>query len=78
MEPDELEERAIELARRLGQIPSTAFRLTKLQLAQPILRAAAEIEREHDAEVLAVWKSPASQQAIRRFLERTVGGAGGR
>jgi enoyl-CoA hydratase len=69
---ERLEERALEVARRMAKIPKDSFRLVKRQLWEPVLRRADREEEEHDREVTEVWKSPAIHRAIRLFLERTL------
>lgn len=70
---DLLLERAIELARTRGAIPTEAFRLAKEQLQRPLLERMASEAQGHDERVHRVWVDPASHQRIRAFMKRTVG-----
>lgn len=70
---DDLLERAVEIAERLGQIPAEAFRSTKDQLRQPTLD---RIERERpsrDAETASIWASPDVRAAMARYAEQNLG-----
>jgi enoyl-CoA hydratase len=63
-----LEDRATEVAARLGADPAARFRLTKRQLRAPTLAAIAAHAAETDDAVLAVWQQPETAAAIRAYL----------
>jgi enoyl-CoA hydratase len=67
IEPESLQERALEVAQQVGSEPSARFRITKRQLRGPALEL---MERAHetDAEVRAAWKDPTTLDAIRRYV----------
>ena len=67
IEPESLQERALEVAQQVGSEPSARFRITKRQLRGPALEL---MERAHetDAEVRAAWKDPTTRDAIRRYV----------
>jgi enoyl-CoA hydratase len=67
----ELLPRALETAERLMQIPSIAFALTKRAFVEPIL-ARVDAGRSFNDEVLSAWESPAVQDRMRLYVERTV------
>ncbi|HVS02026.1 MAG TPA: enoyl-CoA hydratase/isomerase family protein [Thermoanaerobaculia bacterium] len=75
--PEQVVDRAAEVGRRLAAVPAAAFRLTKEQLALPLLRRAAAGDEAVREQVHAVWKAPATLEVIRAYLERTVGRGGG-
>jgi enoyl-CoA hydratase len=69
---DALLARAEQHAGRLAAIPPVAFALTKRTFNEPVLtrvRAAEAI----NAGALAAWSSPAVQQRMRAYVEKTVG-----
>lgn len=63
---------ALAVAGRLASIPRAAFALTKRQTRAPALARIA-VTAGTDDEVLARWAAPATQDAIRAFMDRTVG-----
>ncbi len=73
--PEELEARALAVARELAAVPAASYRLTKEQLRAPFLeRAAAATDAA--AAVRAQWDSPETAAVIRAYLDRTVGKKG--
>ena len=70
--PDQLLDRALERARQLGSLPRDAFRLAKRQLRTPYV-AAAHALADHDAEARDLWSAKPTHDAIRSYLDRTVG-----
>lgn len=66
-------ERAVEVARDLGRIPTDVYALTKRQLAAA--EAARDPERDAalDREVADAWRSGETRDRIRVYLERTLG-----
>ena len=69
VEPSALVGRAREVAAGLASEPSTRFRITKRQLRRPALERMDRFARDTDAEVLAAWKSEATRDAIRRYMD---------
>jgi enoyl-CoA hydratase len=67
IEPESLQERALEVAQQVGSEPSARFRITKRQLRGPALELMKRAQ-ETDAEVRAAWKDPATLDAIRRYV----------
>lgn len=72
VDPDALLERAVDAARKLGDIPRDAFRLTKKQLRAPYVAAARALAGA-DAEALELWSSKSTHDHIRGYLDRTIG-----
>jgi enoyl-CoA hydratase len=71
VEPEELEERAIETARRLAAIPPSSFAFTK-QRAREALRGPA-LDPAACAEVRALWASDEVRTALAEYVTRTLG-----
>lgn len=69
--PDELLERAGEVARQLAAIPPDVYRLTKRRLRAEASRRM-EDSAAHDESALAIWCAPETHARIREYLERTV------
>jgi enoyl-CoA hydratase len=72
---DELMERAARAARRLARVPSKTYALTKAALIAPAVENVQRLGPEHDEACVELWASGDVQDAIRGFLERTVGKA---
>ncbi len=70
---DQLEERALEIAFEMATVGAESFSLTKRQLRQPHLDAMDLTGQLFAGEVETLWKAPASHEAIRAYLEKTVG-----
>jgi len=73
VEPDELLPRALERARELAAVPARAYALNKRLLVDALH---ADLERRAAAaapEVLATWSSPEVLDAVRGYVERTLG-----
>jgi enoyl-CoA hydratase len=68
VQPEDLLDRAIEVASQLGSEPSARFRITKRQLRQPTLDRMERYARETQEEVIAAWKDPVSLESVRRYL----------
>ena len=69
--PEELEQRAIETARRLGAIPSSSFAFTKRR-AREVLRGPG-LDPAACAEVRALWASDEVRAALAEYVARTLG-----
>ena len=74
VEPGALLDAAIAEAEALAAIPAESFALTKAQLRQPVREFLARHAARIDREALASWRAPAAQDAIRRYVEKTLGG----
>jgi enoyl-CoA hydratase len=70
---EELLPRAIEIARRLHDIPSETFILTKNQVRQPTMDRVERVAADQDARVLGLWRSPETHHAIQRYLDERLG-----
>ena len=70
---DKLLPRAIEIARRLHDIPSETFVLTKNQVRQPTMDRVERVATDQDARVLDLWRAPETNQAIQRYLDERFG-----
>ena len=70
---DEVLERAVAAARRMGEIPADAFAATKRQLRRPALERMESLSPELDPGVLEIWSRPETLAGIRAFLDRTLG-----
>lgn len=69
--PEKLIDRAVSMAAEIGSIPHDAFRLTKLNLRQPVVDRAAASPREPD--VVRTWKAKETHDFIRQYLQKTIG-----
>jgi enoyl-CoA hydratase len=74
--PEALLDRAVEVAERLGAVPASTYALIKRAVRRPALDRIAAHEAEHDEQAVRGWQSSEVKDAIRRFLERTVGKKG--
>lgn len=70
---DELEERALEIAFEMASVGAESFSVSKRQLRQPCFDAMDLTAELFDAEVEDRWKAPDAHEAIRSYLEKTVG-----
>jgi enoyl-CoA hydratase len=67
-------ERALVRASELSAIQSRAFELTKLQVRLPVRERLQQAStRQTDAQVVEAWNSPAVVEAIRQYVEKTLG-----
>lgn len=66
-------DRACAEAEERARIPDTVFALTKRQVRAPVLERLGPGPWRPDPDVRALWEDPASQDAIRAYLERTLG-----
>jgi enoyl-CoA hydratase len=71
VEADSLLGDAIAAAEALASRPAAAFAITKQQLRAPALERMKEGRRQLDARIDAIWRSPATLEAIRGYIERT-------
>ena len=75
VEPGALLDAALAEAEALAAIPAESFALTKAQLRQPARDFLALHAARIDREALACWSAPAAQDAIRRYVAKTLGSA---
>ena len=73
VESEDLLEEAITAARRMGEIPAPAFEITKRQLRHPFLDRLERTGAAIDREVAEIWARPETQDAVRSYVERTLG-----
>jgi enoyl-CoA hydratase len=71
--PENLLDRAVEVAAGLGALPRAAYADAKRTLRQPVLDRIAAVAARRETEVRRAWTDPATLDAIRRFLATTVG-----
>jgi enoyl-CoA hydratase len=72
VEPAELLPRAIAEAERMAAIPAAAFELTKVQMREPAVETMRRRRAQLDARVAEYWTNPATLDAIRGYVERTL------
>jgi enoyl-CoA hydratase/carnithine racemase len=68
----DLFERAVAVAATLGAVPAETFRLAKSQLRRPAVERIAADGPVVDPEVLAVWSSPRTAEALRAQMDKTA------
>jgi enoyl-CoA hydratase len=73
--PDSLMDAAVKAAKNLGRIPGGAFRVTKAQLRLPALQRIDAAEVVAGDHVVSLWAAPETLAAVRRYVERTLGGS---
>ena len=71
-DPEVLLDRAVKVAAHLGALPRASFSLTKHLIRQPTRDRVVHYMRSIDEEVLEAWMSPAVQDAVRAYVERTL------
>jgi len=69
-------ERAVEVAGGYAELPPRAFRLTKSALRRPTLERWEADAPTVDPKVLEQWAAPETFDAVRSYLEATVGRSG--
>jgi enoyl-CoA hydratase len=69
----ELLDRAIARAEQLSAIPPLAFAHTKRSLRDRYWTEVETTGRQRDAEMLEVWKSPATRAAMADYVKKTLG-----
>lgn len=70
-EPEQLEDRALAVARQLGQIPTDLFTVTKRALRAPTIARYEEAART-DAERLRIWSAPETRERVRTYVQNVV------
>lgn len=68
----ELVERAVDRAEQLAAFPPDAFWHTKWALRGPVVERVRR-DPSRDAQMLALWMSPTTSEAISAYVERTFG-----
>lgn len=71
--PPKVVERAVEVAATWGAMAPAAFALTKEQLHAPTVARLRAEGPTIDAGIAKVWNDPATHEAIRAFIARTLG-----
>jgi enoyl-CoA hydratase len=72
VDPAALPQRAAEIAAQMATLPVRAFQLAKRQIRDKALSRAKHYANELDAEVLELWRSNETHEAIRAYLAKTV------
>jgi enoyl-CoA hydratase len=72
VEPAELMDRAMAVAKTLAAIPAATFAATKEQMRQRVADHMAQHGARIDARVDEIWASPRTLQNIRDFVARTI------
>jgi enoyl-CoA hydratase len=72
VEPAELMDRAMAVAKTLAAIPAATFAATKEQMRQPVVDHMAQHGARIDARVDEIWASPQTLKSIRDFVARTL------
>ena len=73
--PETVVDRAVEAAARLGALPPTSFALTKRMIREPSGNRVRDL-RAADEAVAEAWASPRVLEAVRAYVDRTLGGGG--
>lgn len=73
---DRVVDRAVAVAEQLGRVPAASFAMVKADLRRPIVERLDRDAASHDVAVVAAWQSSEVHDAIRAFLDRTVGRRG--
>jgi len=70
---DDVLERALAVATRLGELPAEPFAHTKAQIRQPFHERIAEYRHSDDPEVERLWRSPAALAAVKSYVDGVLG-----
>ena len=70
--PEAVVDRAVEVAARLGALPPASFSLTKRMIREPSRNRVRDLQAVDEA-VAEAWASPPVQEAVRAYVERTLG-----
>ena len=70
--PEEVLERALGVATRLGDLPAEPFAHTKAQIRQPFHERIAEYRHSDDPEVERLWRSPAALAAVKSYVDKVL------
>ncbi|MFQ5348834.1 MAG: enoyl-CoA hydratase/isomerase family protein [Thermoanaerobaculia bacterium] len=74
--PETLLERAVAVAGRMAKIAPETFALTKSQIRRPVLDRLAAGAASADREVERIWRLASTREAIRAYVEATLGAGG--
>jgi enoyl-CoA hydratase len=72
VDPDALVDAAVKEAEALAALPATSFTLTKAQTRQPVRDFLGLHAARIDGEVARIWSAAPAQDAIRRYVDRTL------
>ncbi len=72
--PESLLERAVAVAARMAEVAPETFALTKSQIRRPVLDRLTAGAAEADREVVRIWRLASTREAIRAYVESTLGG----
>jgi len=75
VDPDALVDAAVKEAQALAALPAASFTLTKAQARQPIRDFLGLHAARIDGEVARIWSAAPAQEAIRRYVDKTLGRA---
>lgn len=70
--PEEVLERAVAVAARLGELPAEPFAHTKAQLRQPFHERIAEYRHSDDPRVERMWQSAEALAAVKSYVDRVL------
>jgi enoyl-CoA hydratase len=73
MNSDALVDTAVKEAEALAALPAASFALTKAQARQPIRDFLGLHAARIDGEVARIWSAAPAQDAIRRYVDKTLG-----
>jgi enoyl-CoA hydratase/carnithine racemase len=71
-EPNELIDKAVEMANSLAGLPVDVFSLTKQQLREPALRCIQESGPRLDRQISDLWARPETLEVMRDYVARTL------
>jgi enoyl-CoA hydratase len=72
-DPDNLLERACEVAAELAAIPATTYAATKRALRQPLVDRARHLTATDGSALIETWCAPATLRAVADFASRHIG-----
>ncbi|MEV6826066.1 enoyl-CoA hydratase/isomerase family protein [Amycolatopsis sp. NPDC051102] len=70
--PEEVLDRAVAVASRLGELPAEPFAHTKAQIRQPFHERIAEYRHSDDPEVARLWQSDEALAAVKSYVDRVL------
>ncbi|WP_410672412.1 enoyl-CoA hydratase/isomerase family protein [Amycolatopsis sp. cmx-4-68] len=71
---DDVLDRALAVAARLGALPAEPFAHTKAQIRQPFHERIAEHRHTDDPEVERLWRAPEALAAVKSYVDRVLRG----
>ncbi|MEU8637615.1 enoyl-CoA hydratase/isomerase family protein [Amycolatopsis sp. NPDC048633] len=69
---DDVLDRALAVATRLGELPAEPFAHTKAQIRQPFHERIAEHRHTDDPEVERLWRAPAALAAVKSYVDEVL------